>query len=130
MSARLDLIGVVVKDMAASLAFYRRLGLDLSPEADQQPHVEATLPGGLRLAFDSEETIRSFDPDWQPGSGGGRIGLAFLVETPAEVDSTYGELVAQGYGGHKAPWDAVWGQRYAIVHDPDGNTVDLFCPIG
>ena len=130
MSARLDLIGIVVKDMAASLAFYRRLGLDLPAEADKQPHVEASLPGGLRLAWDTEETVRSFDPDWQPGTGRAKMGLAFLLETPAEVDRTYDELVALGYEGHKAPWDAVWGQRYAIVHDPDGNTVDLFCPIG
>jgi uncharacterized glyoxalase superfamily protein PhnB len=27
------------------------------------------------------------------------------------------------------PWDAFWGQRYAVVHDPDGNGVDLFCPL-
>ena len=130
MSARLDLIGLVVKDMAASLAFYRRLGLDLPPGADQQPHAETTLPGGLRLAWDTEETIRSFDPDWRSGSGGAKVALAFLVDAPAEVDSTYAELVALGYEGHKAPWDAVWGQRYAIIHDPDGNTVDLFCPLG
>ena len=31
-----------------------------------------------------------------------------------------------GYEGHKEPWDAFWGHRYAIVHDPDGNGVDLF----
>jgi hypothetical protein len=24
--------------------------------------------------------------------------------------------------------DAFWGMRYALVHDPDGNGVDLFCP--
>jgi hypothetical protein len=37
--------------------------------------------------------------------------------------------VAAGYDGHKEPWDAFWGQRYAIVHDPDGNTVDLFAEL-
>jgi catechol 2,3-dioxygenase-like lactoylglutathione lyase family enzyme len=129
MSARLDLIGLVVADMARALAFYRRLGLELPPEADQQPHVEVELPGGLRLAWDTEETIRSFDPDWSPPSGGQRIGLAFRLDTPADVDRTYGELVSLGYEGYKQPWDAFWGQRYAVVHDPDGNGVDLFAPI-
>jgi catechol 2,3-dioxygenase-like lactoylglutathione lyase family enzyme len=128
MAARLDVIGMVVEDMGRSLAFYRQLGLDLPQEADQQPHVEAALPGGLRLLWDTVETIRSFDPDWQPPSGGHRIGLGFRLDTPAEVDSTYDRLATLGYKGYKAPWDAFWGQRYAIVHDPDGNAIDLFCP--
>jgi uncharacterized glyoxalase superfamily protein PhnB len=28
-----------------------------------------------------------------------------------------------------APWDAFWGQRYATVLDPDGNSVDLFAAL-
>lgn len=129
MSARLDLIGIIVADMARSLAFYRRLGLDIPPEADSEPHVEITLPGGLRLAWDTEETIRSFDPEWTPPSGGDRMGLAFLLESPEGVDQHYAALTAQGYTGHKAPWDAFWGQRYAVILDPDGNHVDLFAPL-
>jgi len=128
MQARLDLIGVVVDDMARSLAFYRRLGLDLPPEADSQPHVEVTLPGGLRLAWDTVETIRSFDPDWTPPSGGHRVALAFRADTPADVDQVYERLVGLGYEGYKPPWDAFWGMRYAIVPDPDGNHVELFAP--
>jgi uncharacterized glyoxalase superfamily protein PhnB len=27
------------------------------------------------------------------------------------------------------PWDADWGQRYAQVKDPDGNSVDLFAAL-
>jgi catechol 2,3-dioxygenase-like lactoylglutathione lyase family enzyme len=130
MHARLDVVGIVVDDMARSLAFYRRLGLDVPTEADGEPHVEATLPGGLRLAWDTVETIRSFDPGWQPPSGGPRIGLAFVCDRPADVDALYAELVAAGHEGHLAPWDAFWGQRYASVRDPDGNGVDLFAPLG
>jgi catechol 2,3-dioxygenase-like lactoylglutathione lyase family enzyme len=130
MTPRPDLIGLVVSDMKASLAFYRALGLELPAEADDQPHVELALPGGLRLAWDSVETIRSFDPSWSPPTGSHRIALAFACDSPAEVDETYNKLVAAGHEGHKAPWDAFWGQRYAIVHDPDSNAVDLFAPVG
>jgi catechol 2,3-dioxygenase-like lactoylglutathione lyase family enzyme len=126
MSARLDVVGLVVQDMARSLAFYRLLGLDVPLEADSEGHVEATLPGGLRLAWDTVDTIHSFDPSWTPPSGGPRMGLAFLCDTPADVDRVYAELTGLGYEGHKAPWDAFWGQRYASLHDPDGNGVDLF----
>jgi catechol 2,3-dioxygenase-like lactoylglutathione lyase family enzyme len=128
MPPKLDLVGIVVQDMARTLAFYRQLGLEIPADADGEPHVEATLPNGLRVAWDTVETIRSFDPDWMPASGGSRIGLAFLCDSPAEVDSVYAMLTGLGYEGHKEPWDAFWGQRYATLRDPEGNGVDLFAP--
>ncbi|MEE4542568.1 VOC family protein [Streptomyces sp. V4-01] len=128
LSPRLDLIGLVVADMAASLAFYRRLGIDVPPDADAAPHAEATLPGGLRLAWDTVETVRSFDPDWSPATGS-RISPAFDCGSPDGVDTVYAELTEAGYHGRLKPWDAFWGQRYAVVHDPDGNAVDLFAAL-
>src|SRR5262245_59529842 len=114
MTARLDLIGLVVADMARSLAFYRRLGFDLPPDADNEAHVEATLPGGLRIAWDTVATVRSFDPGWTEPNGGHRVALAFACADAADVDATYRELVDAGHDGHLEPWDAFWGQRYAI----------------
>ncbi|HEX2575914.1 MAG TPA: VOC family protein [Aquihabitans sp.] len=127
MTPRFDLIGLVVDDMARSLACYRLLGIEVPAGADAEPHVEATLPGGTRLAWDTVETIRSFDPGWTPGTG--RMSLAFACEDPADVDATYVRLVDAGHDGHLPPWDAFWGQRYAVVHDPDGNGIDLFAPL-
>lgn len=130
MTARLDLIGIVVADMARSLAFYRRLGFDIPPSADGEPHVEATLPGGLRIAWDTVETIQSFDPGWEPSAGGGhRISLAFACDDPADVDANYADLVGAGYRGHLEPFDAFWGMRYATVLDPDDNGVDLYATL-
>jgi catechol 2,3-dioxygenase-like lactoylglutathione lyase family enzyme len=130
MATRFDLIGVVVSDMAASLAFYRHLGLDIPPGSDSEPHVEVALAGGTRLAFDTEATIKSFDDSWKPpGAGGHRLSLAFACDDPAEVDATYASFVESGSTGHLAPWDAFWGQRYAIVLDPDGNHIELFAPL-
>lgn len=126
MAPTIEVIELVVADMAKSLAFYRRLGLDIPAGADGEPHVEAPLAGGLRLAWDTVATIRSFDPDWTPPSGDHRIALAFRCDSPAEVDRVYADLVGAGYAGHKEPWDAFWGQRFAVVIDPDGNHVDLF----
>ena len=123
------LTGVIVADMARSLAFYRRLGLDLPAGADAQPHVEVQLPGGPRLAVEREATIRSFDPRWSAGTGSPRVGLAFACDTPDEVDEVYADLVGAGHAGHLPPWDAFWGQRYAVVLDPDGNHVDLYAPL-
>jgi catechol 2,3-dioxygenase-like lactoylglutathione lyase family enzyme len=127
-SPQLDVIGIVVADMAASLAFYRRLGLAVPAEADNQPHAEATLAGDIRIAWDTLQEIRSFDPDFEKPEGSG-ISLAFRLESPAAVDATYDELVSAGYRGKKAPWDAFWGQRYALIRDPDGYDVSLFAPL-
>lgn len=126
MTPRFDCIGLVVADMAASLAFYRRLGLDIPASADELPHAEYELPGGLRLLWDTDEVHASFDPGPELPKGPGRAALGFACADAGEVDRVYGELVAEGYAGHLKPWDAVWGQRYAVVLDPDGNTVDLF----
>jgi catechol 2,3-dioxygenase-like lactoylglutathione lyase family enzyme len=126
MTPRLDMLGLVVRDMAAALAFYRRLGLEIADGAESEAHVEATLPGGLRIAWDTVEVMQSFDPGWAPAAGGAAFSLAFLVDSPAEVDSLYAELTGAGYAGHLEPWDAFWGQRYAVVKDPDGNDVALF----
>ncbi|MFF2924745.1 VOC family protein [Streptomyces celluloflavus] len=126
---RFSAIGMTVADMAASLAFYRRLGLDIPADADTAPHAEAPLPGGLRLMWDTHETARAIDPDWTPPQAGTPTGLAFACADAAGVDAVYAELTAAGYAGDKAPWDAPWGQRYAVVRDPDGHGVDLFAPL-
>jgi catechol 2,3-dioxygenase-like lactoylglutathione lyase family enzyme len=127
MNLRPALIELVVADMAASVAFYRLLGLDLPADADTAPHVDVDLGGGMRLALDTEDTIRSFDPQWsRPPATGHRMALAFGCEDPAAVDRAWAEITAAGYAGHLEPWDAFWGMRYAVVHDPDDNPIDLF----
>jgi uncharacterized glyoxalase superfamily protein PhnB len=124
-----EALGVVVADMARALVFYRVLGLEFREGAESEGHAEASV-AGVRFMLDTEETIRSFDPEWQPPSSGGqRIAPAFRCDSPAEVDETYQRLLDAGGSGHKEPWDAVWGMRYAQVKDPDGNPVDLFADL-
>lgn len=130
MTTHFEALGLVVADMGKSLAFYRLLGLDVPADADSQPHVDLEIAPGIRLLWDTADNVRSFDPSWSPPSGTGRIGLAFRCDDPADVDRTYATLVDAGYEGHLPPWDAFWGQRYASMHDPDGNGVDLFAPLG
>jgi uncharacterized glyoxalase superfamily protein PhnB len=124
--AQPDLVGIVVRDMAASLKFYRLLGLEIPTSVDTEAHVEFVTSGGFRIAWDSLEMIKGIDPGWVDNPIGQRMTLAFKCENPAEVNTLYDKLIKQGYHSHKAPWDAFWGQRYAVVTDPDGNHVDLF----
>ncbi len=126
MTLSLNFIGIVTRDLPASLAFYRLLGVEIPANADETPHVEVQL-GGLTLAWDPLETILSFNPGFEFPEGGGRIGFACEAETPAAVDTAYAEIIAANpAAAHTAPWDAPWGQRYATALDPDGNAVDLY----
>ena len=129
MAPTFNFIGMVTADLPASLAFYRRLGLDIPADADTQPHVEVELAGGMRLAWDTVEGIQSFAPEWQQPTGLNRVSIAFGCDNPAEVDKLFAELVGAGHAGHREPFDAFWGQRYATVLDPDGNGVDLYAPL-
>ncbi|MDO5644621.1 MAG: VOC family protein [Dermabacter sp.] len=127
---RLNAIGIVTSDLAASLEFYRGLGLTIADTPADAPHAEAELEGGLRLMWDAVATVQSFDASYRVPTGSHRVALAFEVDSPERVDSVFASLVAQGATGHVPPFDAVWGQRYAVLHDPDGNAVDLYAALG
>ena len=71
---------------------------------------------------------RSFKPDWTRETGN-QLALAFECSSPSEVDEVYRRVVDAGFHGEKEPWDAFWGQRYAQLQDPDGNSVDLFAAL-
>jgi uncharacterized glyoxalase superfamily protein PhnB len=128
---RLEVIGVIVSDMERAVDFYERLGLRFpdDPDPEGHGHVETSLPGELRFTLDTEQSVRSFDPEWSPPSGGHRVAIAFRCDSPGDVDRVYRELVAAGAESRREPWDAFWGQRYAQVKDPDGNVIDLFAPL-
>jgi catechol 2,3-dioxygenase-like lactoylglutathione lyase family enzyme len=125
MSVRLDVVGIAVRDMAAALRFYRRLGLDIPEVFDEEPHVEITLEG-FRLAWDKVEVLDEVYGGWVAEPVGHRIELAFGCDSQGEVDATYDRMVGHGYRGRKRPWDAPWGQRYAVIEDPDGNLISLY----
>jgi catechol 2,3-dioxygenase-like lactoylglutathione lyase family enzyme len=120
-------IEIVTADLPRSLSFYRLLGLVI-PDFDG-PHVEVEMPGGNRLAFDTEDVIAGMHPGWAPPPSAGRVALAFGLGSAAEVDGLFDRLTDAGHPGVLDPFDAPWGQRYASVIDPDGTTIDLFAAL-
>ena len=85
---KLDMIGIAVKDMARSLAFYRKLGWEIPSGLEAEPHVEIVLPNGLRFAWDTLELMQSLEPDFKLSAHS--VG-AFLCSSPQEVDAKYQE---------------------------------------
>jgi catechol 2,3-dioxygenase-like lactoylglutathione lyase family enzyme len=130
----LNQIDLIVRDMEASIAFYRALGLAI-PEsgiwrtATGIHHVDVPMPGGLVLHFDSAALAAVYDRGWREPTGTGtRSVLSFAVDSRAEVDRIHGELARLGHRVAQPPFDAFWGSRYAIVEDPDGNHVGIMSP--
>jgi catechol 2,3-dioxygenase-like lactoylglutathione lyase family enzyme len=124
---KLNQLNIVVRDMDATLAFYRRLGFVIDAEPGAQ-HVEVPMGGGLSVEFDDTETVAVWDSGW-PGNTGGSVVLGMALPTRAAVDATYEDISTAGHRGRQVPYDAFWGSRYAIVEDPDANPVGLMSPI-
>lgn len=124
-------INLVVRDMEAMAAFYRRLGVTVEEGRapwDRHHRNGAVAAAGseLDIGLDSAEFASMWDEGWPAGKTGVVIG--FRLPTREAVDQTYGDLLASGYVGQQPPYDAFWGVRYAVVEDPDGNSVGLMSP--
>jgi catechol 2,3-dioxygenase-like lactoylglutathione lyase family enzyme len=122
-------IDIVVADVAASITFYRLLGLEFTVDPSYAEHAGCDLPNGMHLMLDEEKFTTMARPGWERGVGSPSAFFAFEYPTPAEVDEAFAKITAAGYRGSREPWDAFWGQRYATVLDPDGNGIDLYCPL-
>jgi uncharacterized glyoxalase superfamily protein PhnB len=125
-------VNIVVRDMRKSLAFYRLLGLSIEeiPLAEWAPHhASGVTSNGVRVELDSV----AFAKQWNPGLDEAKLGSAtipfFHLPSRDEVDRVHQRIVVAGYRSQKSPEDAFWGARYAIVEDPDGNSVGIMSPI-
>jgi catechol 2,3-dioxygenase-like lactoylglutathione lyase family enzyme len=131
MPLELYMVGLIVRDMPAALAFYRRLGLAIPDGAETRSHVQVKMAGGLTLFFDThpERWDPGFDPRAAapPAAAPSRYGhlLEFYLQDQAALEAKYAELVEAGYAGTRAPYPNGFGMIFALVQDPDGNTLLL-----
>lgn len=58
-----DMVGIVVRDMAESLKFYRLLGLEIPKGAEKEDHAEVKVKG-YRIAWDTLGLMKRLYPDW------------------------------------------------------------------
>ena len=127
----LNQLNLVARDLDRTLAFYRRLGLEIPerPSSHGIRHAEVTLANGFVLEFDNLALARAYNAAWRQPGGGSRALIGFSVPTREEVDARYADLVAAGFAGRQPPYDTFWGARYAVVADPDGNDVGIMSPL-
>jgi catechol 2,3-dioxygenase-like lactoylglutathione lyase family enzyme len=130
--ARFSQINLVVHDMARTLAFYRRLGLDIPEDAvwathSGGHHVSAASEDGVDLDFDSRKLAAVYNAGFRAERG--RVLIGISLESRDAVDALWHELLEESVQGLQPPYDTFWGARYAIVEDPDGNPVGLSSPV-
>ena len=118
---RFTMVVLLVEEVARSLAFYRRLGIEFPEGADERPDVGVDIGDGRTIIWTT--TFGANDPNRTPPSGGSRIMLEFFVDGNDDVDSTFAELAGAGYHVVREPFVTSFGAYMCLVDDPDGNTV-------
>ena len=122
----LSAVYLFVRDMNASVDFYRRIGLPVEDSGEGFVRIE--MPGGIDLELGTADITRRYDTNWREPDGLATNTLNFMLESREAVDKMYADLTAAGYTGHLPPIDAFWRSRFAIVDDPDGNIIGFHSP--
>lgn len=110
-------VTLATKDMAASVAFYERLGFHL-------------LYGGRGTSFSSFRAGAGYlnvqaDEAWTPPDVvWGRV--IFYVD---DVDAMYERTLAAGLTPSSPPADAAWMERFFHIRDPDGHELSFARPL-
>ena len=125
----LSQINLIVRDMPATVDFYRRLGVEVADTLPQwaSDHRNVAAPDGLDFDLDSSTFAAQWNQGWPKDQTGAVIG--FRVVERDTVDAIYADLTGAGYAGQQPPYDAFWGARYAVVADPDGNSVGIMSAV-
>jgi catechol 2,3-dioxygenase-like lactoylglutathione lyase family enzyme len=133
----LNQVNLVCGDLDASIAFYRRLGVEIPDEAVWRTPTGAHHAGiadessehAIALDLDSTAFAQKWNTGWKDRADlRGRVVVGFQLPTRADVDDVFRDMTGAGYRGLQEPHDAFWGARYAIFEDPDGIAVGLMSP--
>ncbi|HXQ17203.1 MAG TPA: VOC family protein [Caulobacteraceae bacterium] len=130
--ARFSQINLVAHDVPQTLAFYRRLGLEIPAGGvweigGHAHHATSNTAGDVDLEFDSRRFAQVYNRGFAAERG--RVVIGIALESREAVDALWADLLAEGAQGLQPPYDTFWGARYAIVEDPDGNPVGLMSPV-
>jgi catechol 2,3-dioxygenase-like lactoylglutathione lyase family enzyme len=124
MAQQLYMIGLIVQDMDRAQEFYRRLGLAVPEEQPKQPPIFINMKGQFSLflapaSIQSERAANGEKPETY------RVIFEYDVKTQDAVEEKYQEMMNYGYQSYRAPFLFSNGMCFALINDPDGNTILL-----
>ena len=130
MGLELYMIGVIVAEMPRALEFYRRLGVDI-PEGSEEKAFVGVKMGEMTFFLSTMQYNARWDPARQEITGTGyRTILEFYLKTKEQVEAKYAEMIGYGYASHLAPYMVSPTMCFAMINDPDGNTILLSWEVG
>lgn len=120
---RITMVTLGVADVAASTAFYERLGFARSSASNDNVtffRMKGTVLGlfgraGLAEDAGVEDTGRGF----------AAVTLAHNLDTPEAVDAAYAHALSCGATAVKTPEKVFWGGYSGYFADPDGHLWEL-----
>lgn len=123
---KLDGFGILVKDMAVMVKFYRDvLGFEIK-EDENAANVLLQKDGTLFMLYRRTDLEQMTGRGFSYCSGvNGHYEIALSVENYAAVDKAYEEVAAAGAEGIMEPTTEPWGQRACYIADPEGNLVEI-----
>ena len=125
---KLNAAGVTTTNLQKTVEFYTILGFTFPEHKEDEQHLESVVTErSIKLMIDAKNIVKDIiGEDPKPGN---HSSFAIEYDSPKEVDSVAEKIKAAGFKIVKEPWDAFWGQRYAVVEDPDGYKVDLYASL-
>ena len=122
MQQHLSIVTVAVADLERARAFYRDVfgWAEVSP--DQAGIAFFQLPG-LMFALYPQDSMADEFPDAAGAPAG--FTLAHNVNSRAEVDTVFHDVVRRGGTPLKAPDEVFWGGYSAYVAGPDGEAWEI-----
>ena len=123
---RLDGFGIMVKDMAVMVRFYRDvLGFEIK-EDENTSNVFMEKDGTLFLLYRRTDFEKMTNRQYNYADNiNGHYEIALSVENYAAVDKTFDEVVSKGATPVMKPTTEEWGQRTCYFSDPEGNLIEI-----
>jgi uncharacterized glyoxalase superfamily protein PhnB len=125
---KLNAVGVVSTDLSKTISFYKLLGFTFGELSPDEKHVESVgSAGSAKLMIDTQDVVK--DIIGETPKPGNHSSFAVEYAGSSQVNEVAERIAKAGFSVSKEPWDAFWGQRYAVVEDPDGYKVDLYAQL-
>lgn len=118
MEQRISLITLGVRDLDRAKAFYGALGWQ--PAEGSPDDVAFYQAGGMVLALWDRAKLAE-DSAVEDSAGWGGVTLAYIVDSPADVDAVTDQARTAGATIGREPGTTFWGGYSAIVIDPEGH---------
>ena len=115
---------IITENPKALAAFYETV-TGLAATWATPDFAELTTPSGT-LAIASTRTLALFGANIARPAANQSVIVEFITD---DVDADFVRLSAQNLVFEQTPTTMPWGNRSALLRDPDGNLVNLFTPV-